>query len=588
MFNTTLKHRLALSVFSLLATYSFNTSATTAQHITVIGNVTVFDATGSAPFTADVLIRDGRFSEIAPSITRPAEAQYIDGTGLSLLPGLIDVHVHWTTMGGVNRADIATRLLLSGVTTATDFHSAPESFAPKREWHQQLISPHVIYTARTATAGGHGADWGDENMTRLAVSARDGQYAVANLQQYQPDMIKVFADGWRYGNGINNATINVNALTAIVEQARTQQLPVVTHTVTVDGAKTAAKAGVTAIVHAVQDRKADDELITLLQERKVIYAPTLAVYEPRSPQNANSGSPLQMIEYRQQVSRYNLQRFAQAGIPVALGTDSGIAGTQFGEASLRELELLVDFGLSPQQAIIAGTINSATVLGLQADRGTIEAGKRADFVLVRGQPWQHISDYRKTEFVFVDGQLVAKNGQLVAQQGQPLPPAKAAQAVIDDFERKDGLTAGSASRLADTEYGFPRSVLISQTVPRGDKGQALQLSAQLAQKDAPKALIVLPLTRGGFAAVDASAFTGVRFDVRGDGGQYSTELISGSGTTESTFAARSEWQTLEIPFSQFKGEHAVSAAEIFALKLGAKRTGGEKFWLEIDNVRFYR
>lgn len=585
MLKTTLRHTVQRSVIGLLTLSAVSVYSAVAAD-TIISNVTVFDATGQAPFQADVLIRDGRFSAIGRDIARPADARYIDGAGLSLLPGLIDVHVHWTTMGGVNRADIATRLLLSGVTTATDFHSAPESFAPKRQWHQQLISPHVVYTARTATAGGHGADWGDENMTRLAVSPRDGTVAVSALQQYQPDMIKVFADGWRYGSGVNNASINGNALAAIVTQAKQQQLPVVTHTVTVDGAKTAAGAGVTAIVHAIQDRKADAELIKLLQDNKVIYAPTLAVYEPKG--SGNTGTPLQMIEYRQQMSRHNLQQIAAAGIPVALGTDSGIAGTHFGEASLRELELLVNFGLSPQQAIIAGTANSATVLGLQHDRGTIEAGKRADFVLVRGQPWQNISDYRKSEFVFVDGELVAQNGQLVAQQGAPLPPPVAAQPLIDDFERQDGLTAGNASRQSDIEYGFPRSVLISQTIPRGEQGQALQLSARLSQKDAPKALIVLPLTAGGFAAVDASAFKGIRLDVRGDGGQYSSEIISGSGTAESAFTAGKEWTSVDIPFSAFQGDKAVNAAEVFAIKLGAKRQGGDTFWLEIDNVRFFR
>lgn len=573
------------SVLGLL-TVSAASVCSAAVPDTIISNVTVFDATGQAPFQADVLIRDGRFSAIGRDIARPADARYIDGAGLSLLPGLIDVHVHWTTMGGANRADIATRLLLSGVTTATDFHSAPESFAPKRQWHQQLISPHVVYTARTATAGGHGADWGDENMTRLAVSPRDGQFAVADLNRYQPDMIKVFADGWRYGSGVNNASINGNALAAIVEQAKQQQLPVVTHTVTVDGAKTAASAGVTAIVHAIQDRKADDELIKLLQDNNVIYAPTLAVYEPKK--NGNAGTPLQMIEYRQQMSRHNLQRIAAAGIPVALGTDSGIAGTHFGEASLRELELLVDFGLSPQQAIIAGTANSATVLGLNADRGTVETGKRADFVLVRGKPWQDISDYRKSEFVFVDGNLVAQHGKLVAQQAAALPPAVSAQALIDDFERQDGLTAGDASRLSDIEYGFPRSVLISQTVPRAGGGQALQLSARLSQKDVPKALVILPLTAGGFAAVDASAFKGIRFDVRGDGGQYSSEILSGTGSAESTFTAGNEWTSVEIPFTAFHGDKAVIPTEIFAVKLGAKRQGGAKFWLEIDNVSFFR
>lgn len=565
--------------------------AVDSSDLTVVRNVTVFDATGSKPFQADVLIRDGRFSEIGKGITAPAGAKQIDGNGLSLLPGLIDVHMHWTTMGGVSRAEISTLLLQSGITTVTDFHSAPESFAPKRQWHTQLVSPHVVYTARTATPGGHGADWGDENITRLITSVRDGTESVADLAQYQPEVIKVFADGWRYGSGINNASINGNALAAVVAQAKQQQLPVVTHTVTVDGAKTAAGAGVTAIVHAIQDRKVDDELLKLMRDNNVFYAPTLAVYEPREDKTINSNeAQLQLVQYRQRVSRYNLQRIAKAGIPLALGTDSGIAATPFGESSLRELELLVDFGLSPAQAIIAGTANSAAVLGLKDDRGTIETGKRADFILVRGQPWKNISDYRKSEYVFVDGRLVAHEGKLTRQQGSALPPAVAALPLIDDFERQDDLTAGIASRLADVEYGFPRSQLISQRVPRSGGGHALLLSARLALKDSAKAFVVLQLAPGGFAAVDASAFKGFRFDVRGDSGSYATEIVTVAGSAQKPFSAKAEWQTIEILFSELAAETTgagISPEAVFAVKFGAKRSAGERFWLELDNVSFF-
>jgi len=579
-------------LLSLTLAYAGSALATTnAASSTLIRDLTIFDATGKAPYTADVLIQNGRFQAIGTQLSAPADAKIIAGKGLSMLPGLIDVHVHWTNMGGVSRADIASQLLLSGVTTATDFHSAPESYAPKRDYHQQLLSPHVIYTARTGVPGGHGTDWGDETVTRFASSEQEANAAITQLAPYQPDMIKVFADGWRYGNPVNRNSINPDALAAVVNAARGRNLPVVTHTVTVNGAKLAATAGVTAIVHAIQDREADDELVELLQKNKVFYAPTLAVYEPRPGRTASASAAQEhLTAIRQAASRKNLQRFAKAGIAIALGTDAGINSTFFGESSLRELELLVEFGLTPTEALIAGTANSAAVLGLQQDRGTIETGKRADFVLVKGQPWQNVSDYRNNEYVFVDGNMLVKQGQLTAAQGPALPTAQAAPAILDDFERADNLTLTLASRQADLDFGFPRSQLLTQRVPRDSGSMALLLSAKMAIKDTPKALIVLPVSPGAFAPVNASAFSGVQFDAKGDTEQYLVELVSTTGVIRKTFSTSKNWQQLQLPFSEFSA--AANAAEfsldnIIAVKIGAQRAPGETFWLELDNVGFY-
>lgn len=565
-----------------------------AQHrsgATAIRDVAVFDATGSDPFVADVLIQEGRFTAIGSGIDMPTDAVLIDGSGLSILPGLIDIHLHWTTMGGASRSDIATQLLLSGVTTTTDFHSAPASFPAKRDWHEQLVSPDVLYTARIGTPGGHGTSWGDENTTSLITSAREAEVALAAIQKYQPSLIKVFADGWRYGSRINNHDMNFGALAAVVEQAGARSLPVVSHTVTVEGAKIAAEAGVAAVVHAIQDRNVDDELVRLMQDNRVFYAPSLAVYEPRPDKTTElDTSQMQLVMQRQTLSRSNLLRFYEAGIAIALGSDSGIAATPFGESSLRELELLVDFGMSASDALIAGTANSADVLGLKMDRGTIEVGKRADFVLVRGQPWRNISELRKLESVFIGGSMVVQHGKLLAQQGPALPTAVRAQPLIDDFEGFDDLTAGGAVRHADIDDGFPRSALITQRVPRDGGGAALHLSARMAIKDSPRALVGLPMTPGGFVPVDARAFRGITFDARGDAGCYMVEIVSSAGNMSLAFNAGQSWNTINLPFDKFVTGNAgavLERASIFEVRIGAQRDAGDVFWMELDNVGFF-
>lgn len=576
-----------VSLVCLLACSSVGDAAPENTSRTIIRGAEIFDATGKPAYKADVEIIGNRFTSIQPAIKPQRGDRVVDAKGLSLLPGLVDVHVHWTSMGGVSRADVATLLLTHGVTTATDFHSMPESFAPKREWQQTLIAPHTVFSARTATYGGHGADWGDRNMTRLAVSSREGNSIIRDVVRYKPDAIKVFADGWRYGSGINNASMNVDALAAIVSAASDYSLPVVTHTVTVEGARVAAEAGVTAIVHAIQDRRIHDDLVALMQSQGIYYAPTLAVYEPNSSEAAsNNTAQHQLVEYRQEISRFNLQKLLHAGVPIALGTDTGIAGTAFGEASVHELELLVSFGLTPQQALIAGTVNSSAVLGLDEDRGTIEAGKRADFVLVRGKPWENVSDYRNLVSVFLDGKEVVKNGALVTPQGHSIPPSRIAESLIDDFERGDGLTAGEASRLVDVEYGFPRSHLIMQRIIRETGEHALQLAAHMADKDNARAYVVLPLTPGSVVPSDVSHFSGLEFEARGDGGEFQIELVSHAGTATYSFVANTDWESIKVPFDQFTVD-SVSLETVYAVKIGSQRPGGETYWVEIDDVNFY-
>ena len=561
-----------------------------AQSATVVRGATIFDSTGAQPVVADVLIEDGRFAAIGTDLDQPDDAYIIDGQGLSLLPGLIDVHVHWTNAGGLNRADVATALILHGVTTATDFHSPPESFAPKRAWEASVISPHVRYTARIGVPGGHGADWADENTTRVVSTPREGSAVINALAPFGPDVIKVFADGWRYGGGNEENSINTQTLTAIVDAAKEHDLPVLTHTVTVDGGKVAAKAGVTAIVHAIQDERTDGELVTLMHDNGVYYAPTLAIYEPQPERMEQlSAEDRQRTLARQENSRFNLMQFSRAGIPVALGTDSGIGGARFGESSVRELELLVQFGLDPEAALIAGTANSAAVLGLKDDRGTIEIGKRADFVLVDGKPWQQISDYRNIKLVVLDGKPVVKDGELVAPQGDPLPAAFAAAALIDDFESSDGKTPGGVTRVADIDNGFPRSKMITQAIPHPGNGKALSISAAMALKDDPHAFVVLPLTLGSFAAADVSAYQGVRFQARGEG-KYTTGIQTETGSASQEFEASLAWQPIVLKFEDFQqddDEKQISLDAAHSIKIGAEREPGETFWLEIDNVEFF-
>jgi imidazolonepropionase-like amidohydrolase len=120
------------------------------------------------------------------------------------------------------------------------------------------------------------------------------------------------------------------------------------------------------------------------------------------------------------VRQENARRLREAGVRVVVGTDAGASLARFDEAVHVELELLVGAGWSPLEAIEAGTLGAAAAIGLEKEVGTIEAGKRADLVVVRGDPTHHISAIRDVECVFQGGRLVASGGA-VTSDARPLP-----------------------------------------------------------------------------------------------------------------------------------------------------------------------
>src|SRR5690606_31849453 len=151
---------------------------------------------------------------------------------------------------------------------------APESYAPRRAWLATLATPDVRFAARISTPLGHGADWADQATTRWVNSPASARAAVDGVAAYQPDFIKAFTDGWRYANAADNTSMGEDTLAALVEEAHARGLEVLTHTVTVERGKQAARAGVDVIAHSLLDRPVDQELIDLMRGHGTRYAPT--------------------------------------------------------------------------------------------------------------------------------------------------------------------------------------------------------------------------------------------------------------------------------------------------------------------------
>ena len=564
-----------------------------------ITDAVIFDGTGKEPFRGSVVIRDGRIEAVGPNVEVPKGAMVIRAEGKALLPGFFDVHTHWSSTGSPGTLpQIATAYVISGVTTVNDFHQQPEAFEPRRDWLKQVAAPHVNFVARMSTPGGHGADWADRSTTKWVATAESARREVRALQPYRPDYIKVFADGWRYGTLPEETSMNLETLSAIADEAHKQGQRVLTHTVTVERGKLAARAGVDVIAHSLQDRPIDEETISLMQRAGTYYAPTLAIFEPTPPPNRivpDLTDPSVRQRYRKWgFAKQNLRMLYEAGITVALGTDAGIGGAKHGVSTLREMELMADAGLPPAAVLMAATSNSAKALGLLEDRGTIEPGKRADLVIVAGKPWQAISDVRNIRQVFVDGKVVfSSRARLPNANTETSLPAALASELIDDFERADGRSALDTLRLVDMDGGVERSVVLTSRVPRGEGGSALAVAAQMTLKDAPEGGVLIPLRRGSVQPVDARRFAGIRLEIRGTG-RYQIVINTLNGEWVAEFESKADWAKIQVPFSAFKAANPTQTDvklwrgnDLLEVGVVTRREAGSTAWAEIDNLGFY-
>ncbi|MET0290456.1 MAG: CIA30 family protein [Pseudoxanthomonas sp.] len=580
-------------------------SGAAADQPTAIVNAMVFDATGTTPYRGTLVMQDGRIVAVGPQVKAPKGAKVIDAKGQALLPGLFDLHTHWTPSSTpAFTPQIATAYLATGVTTVNDFHQSPESFEPRRRWLRQLATPHVNLTARISTPLGHGADWADENTTRWVNTPESARRAVDEVMPYEPDVIKAFSDGWRYGMAPDNTSMDVETLSALVDQAHKYKRKVLTHTVTVERGAIAARAKVDVIAHSLQDKPIDAQTVQLIKQNGTFYAPTLAVYEPVKPGQAapyplddpRMKARLQKFDYALQ----NVKTLFDAGVPVAVGTDAGMFPHR--GATEHEFELLVRAGLTPTQALIAGTATSAKAIALDDDRGTLQAGKRADVILVKGAPWNDIADLRKVERVFVDGQLAYGPGAVAPKANSiEAMPAIQVAALVDDFDAGNGRTRLDTLRVDEADGGHDRTVQTTTTVPHEGNGNALMVAAELSTKADAFASAILPLSRGQVEPADLRRYKGLRFQIRGEVSDVTLVLRTPGATRwQHDVQVAREWTTIEVPFSQlaaFKPGRGDAAAEPVNTKwqgndlVSAAFAGhgkpGQKIWFQVDNVSFY-
>jgi imidazolonepropionase-like amidohydrolase len=390
----------------------------------------VFDGTGAPPARADVLVEGGRIVEVGPGLDGD---EAVDVAGRHLLPGLFDCHTHVTLTSinllGIVQTPFSYRFyetvqnlratLAAGITMVRDAAGADAGI--KRAVADGLIpGPRLqISVTLLSQTGGHGDGWFPSGQTvefwpvypGMPDGLVDGPEAmrrkVRELVRAGADVIKVATSGGVLSptDDPRHAHFRDDELTALVTEAAAAGRWVMAHAQGADGVKAALRAGVRSIEHGIY---LDDEAIELLLEREAWLVPTLVA--PRGVlAAAEAGVPIPDAARRKAVEvaeahADSFRRAVAAGVRVAMGTDSGV--TPHGR-NLAELELMAKGGMTPAQVLAATTSSAAELLGVAAELGTLEPGKRADVVVVDGDPFELATVGERIAAVVQDGRLVS-------------------------------------------------------------------------------------------------------------------------------------------------------------------------------------
>ncbi len=363
-------------------------------------------------------VEDGQIVAIDAAGEVPADAEVVDLSGLSVMPGLIDCHVHLVVsrstypLGDLLVEDdqqlllrgvaAAREALGAGITTVRDLGGrGGVTFRLRDAIARELIAgPRILAAGSPITiTGGHchflGLEADDEAAVRAA--ARRELKSGANC-------LKIMATGGRMTPGTNPgfAQYSVAELRAAVDEAQRAHVPLAAHALGTAGIRNATSAGVNTIEHCNwlgSDGSVafDESVAAQMAEQGTGVVPTLVPLKRSA------------LALREQIMDC-MRRMATLGVPIVAGTDAGVSLTPF-DSLPGELEIYVsDVGLTPIQAIQAATGTAARVLGIESTLGTLVPGRAADLVAVDGDPSVRIGDVRSVRMVIKGGRTVVKNG----------------------------------------------------------------------------------------------------------------------------------------------------------------------------------
>ncbi len=398
-------------------------------------NVRLIDGTGHDPIENMAIILDGnRIKNVGLVTSYPDNTNVVDLRGLTVMPGLIDCHLHLggltvdkpgKAIGKVSLKDMASFFLdysrnyahrrwlaiENGVTT---IRSAGDHYPHIIKLRDKiaagkLVGPRIFAPGPTITApGGHpagtiykGNRYIIKNATRQIVEVSSAREEVRRLVEGGVDCIKaIYSDINPMDITHKVPRLSLDVLEVLADEAHQYNLRLMVHTGSPKETMDAIKAGADSIEHGIlpggDSTEFEDDLVKMMLDKGTFFVPTLAIAWAYK-----EAYPAVFSGLKQAVKLLH-----SAGVNMAAGTDSGTPGVVIGKGLHKELELMVEAGISPMEAIMAGTRNAADNLGKTNELGTIEPGKLADIIAVSGDPLKDIRDTREIKLVIKDGKIL--------------------------------------------------------------------------------------------------------------------------------------------------------------------------------------
>jgi imidazolonepropionase-like amidohydrolase len=396
--------------------------------------VRLIDGTGTVPLlNAVLLVRDGRVVAAGPAagVKVPKDAVRVELTGKTVMPGMINAHGHVGETVGLRagpelntRENVLRQLGLYaryGITTVFSLGGDAEAGFALRE---SADAPNPG-RARLFVSG----------PVIVAATPEEARARVDAVAAQKPDFVKIRVDD----NLGTTPKMAPPVYRAVIEQAHKRGLRVAAHLYYLEDAKGLLDAGVDFLAHSIRDREVDEEVVRRLKQRDVCLCPTLMrevstfVYEsapaffadpfflrdadaavlaelldPKRQESVRNSRSAQAYKTALQVASRNLKKLADAGVRIAMGTDTGPPARFQGYFEHEELALMAKAGLNPQQVLDSATGVAARCLGVAGQLGTLVPGAHADFVVLGANPLDDIANTRTIESVWVGGQLVPR------------------------------------------------------------------------------------------------------------------------------------------------------------------------------------
>lgn len=431
----------------------------------LIQHARIFTATGTVIESGSVLVREGKIAEIfmgnAPE-AKKLNALELEAAGKTLLPGLIDMHIHLGAPGGVYEdpkkyQDLTLtekRLkayLFSGITTVKSTGDWVDSILDLRAKQRNgiILASELYAVGPLFTApGGHPTQMlafmpgnmraiGESQFVRLPKSEDEARQMVRDLKAKGVDGIKAVLESGTERTPMKRLDLGI--LKAICAEAKAQGLKTVVHTSKAVDVKDAFEAGADGVEHGSPGDRLPDDLLQKMAAAGFFYDPTLSVFEGLRMLAARDFSrlddsllqqavPLDLLKSTRKLMtaqpgmqeyaidmnlvRANLKRVYDAGVRLVAGTDAGNPLIFHGPTIQQEMELWVSAGIPADKALIAATRTAAALLGESARIGVIEKGKDANLLLVDGDPMKDIKSLSRVSMVMIKGERVGRGSLL--------------------------------------------------------------------------------------------------------------------------------------------------------------------------------